>query len=144
MTDHSRVGGVLSIISGAFGIIGSFCAFMWAIFFPVMMDYAQNRPDYSGRYMPHSVTGLIGGFIAVWGFFVLAFAIMAIIGGVFSLRREKFGVALAGAICAALAFFWTGIPAIIFIAMGNHEFAGPENATPPTISASPTGPATST
>jgi len=47
---------------------------------------------------------------------------LSIIGGVFSLKRKYWGLALAGAIAAIFPFFPLGILAIIFVAMGKNEF----------------------
>lgn len=48
--------------------------------------------------------------------------IVAIIGGVFALRRKVWGLALAGATCALSGCSLFGILAIIFVALGRSEF----------------------
>ena len=46
--------------------------------------------------------------------------IIALVGGVFALKRKAWGVALAGAICSMS--FLLGIPALVFLAMSKNEF----------------------
>jgi hypothetical protein len=47
--------------------------------------------------------------------------IVAIVGGISALRRKRFGLSLAGAICA-LPSIILGILAVVFIAVGKREF----------------------
>jgi len=70
-----------------------------------------------------SLTG-IPGLGAVIGFPLIILGIVAIVGGVFSLRRRVWGLALAGAICSLFMSAVTilGILAIIFVAMSKKEF----------------------
>jgi hypothetical protein len=55
----------------------------------------------------------------------IGLGIVAIIGGVFALRRRIWGLALAGAICS-LCFppysWFLAIPAIVFVALSKREF----------------------
>ncbi|MFP3898025.1 MAG: hypothetical protein ACLFVD_01770 [Dehalococcoidia bacterium] len=48
--------------------------------------------------------------------------IVAIVGGVFALRRRVWGLAPAGAICALSGCSLFGILAIIFVALARREF----------------------
>lgn len=48
--------------------------------------------------------------------------IVAIVGGIYALRRKVWGLALAGSICALSGCSLFGILAIIFVAMGKDEF----------------------
>ena len=77
---------------------------------------------------------LAGGLVAVIGLPVigwigagaaaipLAVGTMAIIGGVYALKRSIWGLALAGTICSLLCVWFLGIPAIIFVILGKGEF----------------------
>lgn len=55
---------------------------------------------------------------------MIALGIVAIVGGIYALKRRVWGLALAGAICALLVPppFILGILAIIFVVMGKGEF----------------------
>ena len=52
----------------------------------------------------------------------LAIATLAIVGGVFAIRRRKWGWALAGSIAAALVPFPLGIVAIVLLVLSKNEF----------------------
>ena len=67
----------------------------------------------SMNYVP-SHWPVLGGCLVVLG-------IVAVIGGVSAIRRKRFGLSLAGAICA-LPSGLEGILAVIFIALGKREF----------------------
>ena len=57
---------------------------------------------------------------------IIVIGIIALIGGIFALRRRVWGFALTGAILAAILFpvgTVLGILAIIFVAMGKDEFS---------------------
>lgn len=63
--------------------------------------------------------GTIMGAIAVP---MIIFAIIAIVGGVFALRKRIWGLALAGSIFALFCAWIFGIPAIVFTVMGKKHF----------------------
>ena len=52
-----------------------------------------------------------------------ALGIVAIVGGISAIRRNVFGLSLAGAICA-LPSGILGILAVILVALGKREFDG--------------------
>ena len=94
--------GVLCIVAGSFAVIGGLVAGL--------------------------IGGLIGGFLGipwtgVFGIPSLTLGIIAIIGGIFALKRQVWGLALAGSICA-LVGPWAilGLLAIIFVSLGKGEF----------------------
>jgi hypothetical protein len=70
-----------------------------------------------------SILGMPGLGIAI-GIPLIILGIVAIVGGVFALRRRVWGLALAGAICSLFMYFVAilGILAIIFVAMSKKEF----------------------
>lgn len=54
---------------------------------------------------------------------LIIFGIIAIVGGIYALKRRIWGLALAGSICAVIGpWFILGILAIIFVALGKREF----------------------
>ena len=96
--------GVLTIIGGIAGIaIGALVAFL------------------GGGGFLYGIPGL--ELIAGIGAGIIALGIIALIGGIFALRRKIWGLALTGAIFALFPLFFLGIPAIIFIAMAKNEFS---------------------
>lgn len=64
--------------------------------------------------------GLFMGWFASFGVPFIVLGAIAIIGGIFALKRTRWVLALVGAICA---LFGLGILAIIFLIMGKEEFA---------------------
>ena len=78
------------------------------------------------------VAGLIGSFIGglfglpwpgLFGIPSLIFGIIAIVGGIYALRRQVWGLALAGSIFALIGpWAILGLLAIIFVSLGKGEF----------------------
>ena len=115
-SSSSTAAGVLSIVSGVFGIfIGAGLILIAVLFFSLVSidttTAAEEFPVFIFEALP------LG-----WGIFVLLLAILAIIGGIYALQRRHWGLALAGSIAAILVFFPTGIAAVIFVAMSRDEF----------------------
>jgi len=91
-----KAAGILSIIGGICGIVaGSIATATIALF--------QGGMEQLG-----------GGFIAL--------GVIALIGGIMSLKRKVWGLGMAGAICALFPVVPLGILAIIFVSMGKEEF----------------------
>jgi len=61
--------------------------------------------------------------IGVLGIIYLTLLVIAVLGGVASLQRRNYGLALAGSIIAALPFSLFGIAAIVLIALSHKEFS---------------------
>jgi len=101
--------GILSIVAGFFGVIGG-------ILLAVLGAVGGGILGTLG------LPGL-GGMAAAAAAVPLIFGIIAIVGGVYALKRKIWGLALAGSICALICVWFLGIPAIIFAAMGKKEFA---------------------
>ena len=94
--------GILSIVAGAIGLIIGI----------IVVAIGETVGALAG----------IFGF-GIFGVPVIVFGIIAIVGGVYSLRRRIWGLALAGSIFALICVFFLGIPAIIFVAQAKKEFA---------------------
>jgi hypothetical protein len=61
------------------------------------------------------------------GFYLLAvpfliFGVLELLGGIYAFKRQKWVLALIGSVCASLAFFPVGIPAVIFTILAKGEF----------------------
>ncbi len=118
-------GGVLSIISGAFQVIGGgiATAFVMAAFVGSQLRPFQGMPLVPGEWSERVmfVGPLLMGIVALG----LVLGIVAIAGGVAALRRRSFGLSLAGAICS-LPTAILGILAIIFVSVSKKEFEAHE------------------
>ncbi|MFC2005471.1 hypothetical protein ACFLVG_00715 [Chloroflexota bacterium] len=120
MNKNHTIGGILSIISGAFG----FFHLAMALFSIYMCRSMFNAPfsPYTPSPPPEFFTviaifyGGIGSFLALLG-------IVGIVGGVYALKKKGWVLALAGAIAGTFTFFPCGIPAIIFITLAKQEFS---------------------
>ena len=114
-------GGVLSIIGGAFQVIGGGIgtALVVSAFIGRCLRPFQGVPFLPGEWSERVIfVGPILLGIVVIG---LVLGIVAIVGGVSAVRRKSFGLSLAGAICA-LPSAILGILAIIFVALSKKEF----------------------
>ena len=116
-------GGVLSIIAGAFQIIGGLIVVGLMIGFAIWGGYNPfpHMPWMPGNWSVITVYPLFPTWLAIIGLPALVLGIVAIIGGVYALRRKSFGMSLAGAICA-LPTVILGILAVIFVSVSKREF----------------------
>lgn len=103
-TGKPIVAGVLSIIAGCFALIG-------ALFFVV----------------PMVTLGVIGVTFIIP--ILLAIAIMpavlgtlALVGGIYAMKRKIWGLALAGSIASAFICPILGIPTLVLITLSRNEF----------------------
>lgn len=97
--------GILSIVSGVFGLIG-------AIVIGVAGGTMAGLEEIPG----------ISTIFAAIAIPLIILAIIAIVGGIYALKRRIWGLALAGTICSLLCVWILGIPAIIFVILGKGEF----------------------
>jgi hypothetical protein len=76
--------------------------------------------------LPLAVVGVAAflfGFAAIAAVPFLVLGVIAIIGGIYALRRQAWGLALAGSICSIISLgFILGILATIFVSLGKTEF----------------------
>ena len=95
-------GGILAIIAGAFQVIvGVVIAALGGI---------------GGWFIGMVWLSAIGAPLIVLG-------VVAIVGGIYALKRNVWGLALAGSICALVGpWFLLGVLAIIFVGLGKGEF----------------------
>ena len=117
-------GGIISIIAGALGFIGSVICAVIAI---IINNWYQIDPY--GYFDDPDVVPIVVSILWISAAITLALSIVPIIGGVFALQRKSWGWALAGAICAALSSNVIGVIAIVFIAMSKQEFIDKNNIT---------------
>ncbi len=96
------IAGICSIVGGIFGIVAGAGAayFITALRMLTGFDW---------------LTGL--------GAALIALGIIAIIGGIMTLKRKVWPFALVGAVCALFPTVPLGVVAIIFVIMGRKAFA---------------------
>jgi len=102
--------GILSIVSGASAIIGGIII---ATLFSVISGIG-------GPGLPSGEARIVA-WLGVLGIPLIILGIVAIVGGVFAIRRKVWGMALAGAICSLTSLI-LGILSIIFVSISKKEF----------------------
>ena len=104
--------GVLNVIAGVFGFVGGLVLIIFGSASGAFLDYFGF-----GVFQWVPVT-----LILATGIPLLILGILALIGGIYALRRKVWGLALAGSIATVLFSQLLGILAIIFVALSEDEF----------------------
>jgi hypothetical protein len=105
--------GILDIISGGFVLLGGFMLLILGTVGSSIMPYFMPQ-------VPPAMAVVIFSSIAVP---VILIAILAIVGGIYAMRRKIWGLALAGSIAAFFSPCWyLGVAAIVFTALSKKEF----------------------
>jgi len=103
-TWKTKTAGILTLIGGIWGIV------VGAVLTTVGAEFLAGMPGMD------LMAGIGAG--------LFAFGIIALIAGIFTLRRKSsWGFALTGAILALFPIIPLGVLAIIFVSMGKKEFA---------------------
>ncbi len=122
MDKNAKVGGILSIIAGAWGIcLGIGLPILFVTLFRFFIDLLSSTAG--GTAFPQEFLNIVTTVYSIMGFFYVLLGILAIIGGSFALKRNNWGVALAGAIAASFFTFFIGIPSVIFITLAKGSFS---------------------
>jgi hypothetical protein len=103
--------GILDIVAGCLGLLVS-------LVFVSIGAVARYIPDLStepGMQYLFPIFALLAFPFAILG-------ILAIVGGIFALRRKIWGLALTGSIAALFPCWILGLPAIVFTALSKNEF----------------------
>jgi hypothetical protein len=121
-------GGILSLVAGILQIntgVGLIGCCLWGSFvedFPLSIIFL---PGFWPILNQHIFRLLGFGYVptgwVITGAFFVILGIVAVVGGISAIRRKRFGLSLAGAICALLSGLM-GILAVIFVALGKREF----------------------
>ena len=109
-TWKTKTAGILAIIAGVLGVTE------W-VWFAVLEILAGNL-------------SALGGIVAAGFIIAIGTAIVAIVGGVFALKRRRWRLALAGSICAIFSVIFVpillnvplAIAAIVLVVLGKGEF----------------------
>ena len=102
-TGKPVAGGILGIIAGVLGLI-----------LGVILIAGGSATDYYWESVDWSTVGI--------GIAAVVFGILAIIGSSFAVARKNFIMATIGGVCALVAFWPLGLPALILIAISRGEF----------------------
>jgi hypothetical protein len=126
----SKIAGILSIVSGGLGIGTSLMWMVMIVIFSTMIRMPGFMPATPGTddqmfYTMFSIWMTVYIILIVGMILVSA---LAITGGVFALKKKRWGVALAGSIGSIIAFMPCGIAALIFVITGKEEFQGTDSS----------------
>jgi hypothetical protein len=124
-------GGILSILAGILqintggGLIGCCLVGSFIEDFPLSITFLPGLwPILKGHILYPFEGNMVGwvpvGWVITGGFFVVV-GILAVVGGISAIRKKRFGLSLAGAICALLSGLM-GILAVIFVTLSKKEF----------------------
>ena len=109
------IAGILAIVAGALSFIGIiFAGAGVGILMLAAMEEAQVAMGIPAD--------LILGIIVMVAILAVIVDILAIVGGIYALRRKIWGLALAGSIAAFFASWPLGIAAIVFTVLSKNEF----------------------
>jgi len=122
-TWKTKAAGILAIVAGALAVVES--VFVAALVIRVLgwLEVLSALNE----------SGIVAAAVAV----VIISAIVAIVGGIFALKRRIWGLAIAGSICAIFSFiaipFLLNLPlaiaAIVLVVLGRAEFEqGPRSS----------------
>jgi len=109
-THKPVIGGILILISGVFGLLGT--VNYW-------IGIGEAGSGFGKGDIPPFVPSIIFG-LPVPAFII---AILALVGGTLALFRKKWTWSLISAIAASLSFILLGIPALVLIALAKDEFS---------------------
>ena len=120
-TWKATVAGILSIISGTISSL-------YVIVFIIAIYVINTQQLLSKIVIPEDLPIAVPVMnIMMISFLIVAIdiAVSSIVGGVFALKRKRWGWALAGSIYAIFGVFLLGVLSTIFIAMAKKEFYQP-------------------
>jgi hypothetical protein len=116
----ATIGGILSIVAGAFGLLGGLILLVITLFFSSVFNDPSMFGNFTGN--DQQVLNMIAVIYGVMGVFLLLIGVLGVVGGIFGIQRKHWGWALAGAIAGCFSFLPAGVAAVILIAMGKPEF----------------------
>ena len=109
--------GILSIIAGTIIAVGGLIVVSLIWLGGAFLEFFLKIASEPNQEIP-AVASFEAGILIV----VLIIATLAIVGGIYALRRRIWGLARAGSICALVGFVIPGILAIIFVSLSKSEF----------------------
>jgi len=110
-----QIAGILSIVGGVVGLLASLGILIAIV---VLGTTEQWMGDWGMYWVPYNVISIL------WAVGIPMFicGIVAVIGGIFTVQRKCFPMALAGSIAAFFPAWIFGLGAVVFIATSHDEF----------------------
>ncbi len=112
-TWRPTVAGVLEIVAGAMQLVTGAAVILAA----GLVAGGMNIGDMPGAFflVPLPLIALVGLPLILLG-------VVTLLGGISALQRKRWGLALAGGICALLFSTLLGVLSIVFVVMSRDEF----------------------
>ena len=112
--------GVINVVCGSFLLISGFALFsLWdtstAMSFAGYVMYSMGHNGGLDTSYTNTVVSIIAVACTISG-------IISILGGIYSIKRQLWGMALAGSISTFVYLLLFGVPAIVFTALSKDEF----------------------
>lgn len=114
-TSKATVAGVCDIVAGICGLVGGVPLAMLAIVGSGVLG-TLPRPEF---HILHLIPLALFGSLSLLCF---VSGVVAIAGGAAALKRNRWGLALAGSIAAVFGFFPVGVAAVVFTILAEPEF----------------------
>ncbi|MFC1913407.1 hypothetical protein ACFLX7_04375 [Chloroflexota bacterium] len=111
------VAGILNIFAGVIHLIG----FIGVIIAIIAIGSGVHLWQYAPEIFPTAI-GLAQTILIIIAVFLAISGILPLVGGIYSIQRKKWGLALAGSIAAIFGTVLLGILAVIFTAISRDEF----------------------
>ncbi len=111
--------GILNIICGAWDILTGIFAIVFGAASGWLMSFLQTMisSDISA-----AVLTMLSAILYAAGVIYLIFGIFVVIGGIYTLRRQIWGMALASSIISILIIWPFGIASTVFVSLSHGEF----------------------
>ena len=110
-TKH-RVAGILNIVTGCLSLLG----FLTLLAGIVVTSNAFGIPGMD------AVPDFVPMILTIVAIPTLAIGVLALVGGIFGVRKRSWGLVLAGSIASIISFFVLGVIAIVFTVIAKEEF----------------------
>ncbi|APV44599.1 hypothetical protein Dform_01271 [Dehalogenimonas formicexedens] len=123
MANKSQPAGILTIITGSIGILGSLALLAFIPLIHRTMTDPAFQPDTT--LTPAEIQAAADLMTGVFSFMAVAgilLSIFIIVAGAYALKRRAWGLGLAGSIVGLFVFLPTAIPALVFMALSKPEF----------------------
>jgi hypothetical protein len=139
MSNKAQPAGILTIITGSIGALGSLVLLgLIPLIRSAMTDPTFQTNNTLTPAEIKTAADFMTGFVTFGAVIGILLAIFIIFAGVYTLQRKAWGLGLAGSIVGLFVFFPTAVPALVFTALARPEFE--PKIIPPAMSQSPQSP----
>ncbi len=114
-TSKSLVAGVLNLVSGVSALIGGFVLALLGLVGVGVLGAVPDHDAQAFAFLPALV-------FFPMAIFVLIVGALAVAGGIAAVQQKRWWLALIGTVASIFSCVFLGIPAIIFLVLGEPEF----------------------